>query len=208
MKRLIALLRHPLTKDLGIDDARTTLLRQQIVREKRFLAQLYREWNATLGAAIPAGPGRVLELGSGGDVLREFIPDLVTSNILALPQLERRLIVIFTPRHNRAQGVGQAALACRQGGALSGEAVPDNGVRHPLAGVGPVRERHVPTRDAEIRDDEAQLRHHLPRSGEGDLARAQILKHPAITSLAAHITQELQPERLAPHGHQLELGPA
>ncbi len=88
MKRLIALLRHPLTKDLGLDDARTTLLRQQIVREKRFLAQLYREWNATLGAAIPAGPGRVLELGSGGDVLREFIPDLVTSNILALPQLD------------------------------------------------------------------------------------------------------------------------
>jgi SAM-dependent methyltransferase len=87
VKRFLSLLQHPLTKGLALDDPRTTVLRQQIVREKRFLWKIYREWSCGIRDNVPAGPGRVLELGSGGGILREFIPDVLTSDVMALPQL-------------------------------------------------------------------------------------------------------------------------
>ncbi|MFI5245429.1 MAG: class I SAM-dependent methyltransferase [Gemmatimonadales bacterium] len=88
MKQLFSLLQHPLTKGLDLDDPRTTVLRQRIIREKGFLSKVYREWCVRIRDIVPAGPGRVLELGSGGGILREFIPELLTSDVLALPQLD------------------------------------------------------------------------------------------------------------------------
>ena len=88
VKRIVTLLRHPLTRGLDLDDPRTTVLRQQIVREKGFLSRVYSEWSGAIRDAVPTGAGRVLELGSGGGILREFIPDVLTSNVLALPQLD------------------------------------------------------------------------------------------------------------------------
>ncbi|MFI5309928.1 MAG: class I SAM-dependent methyltransferase [Gemmatimonadales bacterium] len=88
MRWLRSLLAHPLTKGLDLDDARTTALRQQIIRSKGFLACVYAEWGRTIAAQVPAGPGCVLELGSGGGNLRDFIPGLLTSDVLELPHLD------------------------------------------------------------------------------------------------------------------------
>ena len=81
-KRLLA---HPLTRGLDIDDPRTTHLRQSIVRAKRFLRRIYEEWYAAIVAALPSEDGSVLELGSGGGFLSEWVPGLITSEVFATP---------------------------------------------------------------------------------------------------------------------------
>ena len=84
LQRLLA---HPLTKGLDIDDPQTTHLRRQIIREKKFLRKIYDEWYRTIAAYLPPDQGAVLELGSGAGFMRDFVPDLVTSELFYCPDL-------------------------------------------------------------------------------------------------------------------------
>jgi SAM-dependent methyltransferase len=77
-------LAHPLTRGIDIDDPCTTAYRKRIIREKTFLMRIYRKWYSDLAAALPPGPGAVLELGSGAGFLAEYVPGLVTSEIFYL----------------------------------------------------------------------------------------------------------------------------
>ena len=74
-------LAHPLTCGLDIDDPQTTHLRRRIIREKSFLRQIYQEWYCMIAASLPAGDGAVVELGSGAGFLRDFVPDLITTEL-------------------------------------------------------------------------------------------------------------------------------
>lgn len=85
--RLRSLLALPGTRGLDLDDPRTTELRREIVRRKPFLRRLYEEWYRSVEAALPAGPEPVLELGSGAGFLSEFVPGLITSDVLRLSGL-------------------------------------------------------------------------------------------------------------------------
>lgn len=85
---LKAILSHPLTRDLDIDDPRTTQLRRRIIREKSFLRRIYLEWYEMLVAALPVGGGEVLEIGSGAGFLSDFIPNLITADILCCPGIK------------------------------------------------------------------------------------------------------------------------
>lgn len=76
------LLTHPLARGVDIDSPAATNLRQGLIQSKPFLRRLYREWYGLLARHVPAGPGGVLELGSGAGFLREHIPDLITSDVL------------------------------------------------------------------------------------------------------------------------------
>jgi SAM-dependent methyltransferase len=78
---LKTLLAHPLTRGLDIDDPRTTHLRRQIIQQKGFLRQLYREWYQDIAAVLPPGQEPVLELGAGGGFMAEFVPELITSEL-------------------------------------------------------------------------------------------------------------------------------
>lgn len=85
-KDLKSLLAHSLTLDMDIDAPETTILRSQIIKEKIFLKKLYEEWYSFLASAlVDVPPGPVLELGSGGGFLSEFIPGLITSEIFYIP---------------------------------------------------------------------------------------------------------------------------
>lgn len=84
-------LAHPLTRGLDIDDPRTTQLRRQIIQGNSFLHQIYEEWYVTLAAALPEGPGAVLELGSGPGFLDEYIPGLITSEVFSCPRVRTLL---------------------------------------------------------------------------------------------------------------------
>jgi SAM-dependent methyltransferase len=82
---LRSLLANPLTRGLDLDDPHTTALRRQIVRDKIFLRRIYEEWYSLLAADVPPPehvPGDVLELGSGAGFLSEYIPGLITSDVL------------------------------------------------------------------------------------------------------------------------------
>jgi len=88
LRRLLA---HPLTASLDLDDPATTQLRRQIIASKPFLRAIYDEWYTQLAAALPPGEGDVLELGSGAGYCAQFIPGLITSEILPCPGV--RLVV-------------------------------------------------------------------------------------------------------------------
>jgi SAM-dependent methyltransferase len=81
-------LEHPLTRGLDLDDPRTTHLRRQILATKPFLRRIYEEWYRTIARSLPAGPGRVLELGSGAGFLADFVPGLVRSEIFYTPGID------------------------------------------------------------------------------------------------------------------------
>ena len=85
------LLAHPLTRGRDLDDPNTTALRRQIIEGKPFLRRIYQEWYATLADSLPRAadvPGRVLELGSGAGFFKEFVTDVVTSEIFPCPGID------------------------------------------------------------------------------------------------------------------------
>jgi SAM-dependent methyltransferase len=130
-----AWLAHPLTRGLGLDDPRTTERRRRIVREKPFLRQIYEEWYQAIARALPAGEGPVLEVGSGAGFLSEYLPGLITSEILFCPGVRLVLDAARLPFEARAlRGIvmtdvlhhlpqprrffAEAARAVRPGGVL------------------------------------------------------------------------------------------
>lgn len=78
---LIHLLSDQSTRGLDIDSPATTIIRREIVKKKKFLHRIYKEWYALIKEDIPAITGIVLELGSGGGFISSEIPDIVTSEI-------------------------------------------------------------------------------------------------------------------------------
>ncbi len=81
-------LAHPMTRGMNIDDPHTTALRLKIIRSKPFLRKLYEEWYRNIAAQF-SSHARVLELGSGAGFLKEFIPQLITSELFSAPGVER-----------------------------------------------------------------------------------------------------------------------
>jgi SAM-dependent methyltransferase len=80
-------LAHPLTRDLDIDNPRTTHRRSQIIQQKIFLRKIYEEWYRAIVVALPSGEGAVLELGAGAGFMRDFVPELITSEIFYCPNV-------------------------------------------------------------------------------------------------------------------------
>lgn len=87
-ERLRQLWALPLTRNRDPDDPGTTLLRQEIVRQKKCLREIYEEWYRAIAEEIPKAGGAVLELGSGPGFLGEAIPGVITSEIFLLPNVD------------------------------------------------------------------------------------------------------------------------
>lgn len=85
------LLRHPLTRNLDVDDPRTTSLRRQIVANKPFLRSIYSEWYSEIVRRVDPN-GRILEIGSGAGFLDEYIPGVITSEVFCAPGLTVNLV--------------------------------------------------------------------------------------------------------------------
>jgi len=81
--RLRNWLETPATRGLDVDHPHTTLARRDVLRAKPFLRRVYRDWYERILEALPAGDGRVLEIGSGAAFLKEMLPSLLTSEIVA-----------------------------------------------------------------------------------------------------------------------------
>lgn len=82
-------LSHPLTRGLDIDDPQSTRLRRRIIREKRFLEHLYTEWYSRILDRIPTEATDVLEIGSGAGFLKKVLPEVITSEVFALEDVDR-----------------------------------------------------------------------------------------------------------------------
>jgi SAM-dependent methyltransferase len=88
VRRIRKLLEHPATRSLDINDPRTTDLRRDIIHSNRFLWRIYDEWYRMIAGCVPEGPGRVFELGSGAGFLKQYIPDLITSEVFACSDIQ------------------------------------------------------------------------------------------------------------------------
>jgi SAM-dependent methyltransferase len=90
-----AWLSHPLARGLHLDAADATARHHAIIQQKPFLRRLYREWYDHIAAAVPAGEGAVLEIGSGAGFLAERVPGVVTSDLVRVAGVR----VVLDARH-------------------------------------------------------------------------------------------------------------
>lgn len=74
-----------MTRGLDLDDPRTMESRRQILRHKAFLRRIYDDWYREIVQRIPAGDGRVAELGSGPGFMRDYLPGLIASDVVWSP---------------------------------------------------------------------------------------------------------------------------
>ncbi len=94
---LAEMLAHPLTRGLALDDPKTTELRTAIIRDKKFLRQIYASWYRLLASHLPQGDGSVLEVGSGGGFLKELYPDALSSEVFFTPHIDIVLDAMALP---------------------------------------------------------------------------------------------------------------
>ena len=133
---LKSLVVNPLTRGMSLDAPETTPRRLRIIQQKPFLKKFYHHCYGALGNSLPLDvDGPVLELGSGGGFLKEYIPGLMTSEILQIPGVDiildghklpfkrasLRGIVMFDVFHHLADVetfLTAAANCVRPGGAI------------------------------------------------------------------------------------------
>jgi len=85
------LLAEPRSRHLAANEPATTVARRAVLAAKAPLRRIYEEWYADLAAEVPAGPGGLLELGSGPGFLTERLPGLVTSEVFVCAGLRAAL---------------------------------------------------------------------------------------------------------------------
>jgi len=77
------------TLPFSLDDPRTTLAHRDIILSKPFLKKLYEAWyEVFIKRARAIKGGKYLEIGSGGGFLKELFPEVITSDILPLPNVD------------------------------------------------------------------------------------------------------------------------
>lgn len=72
----------PATRAIDLDDPAARTLHAEIIRSKPLLQEIYGEWYSLLSAVVAVAERPVLELGSGGGFLRQFVPRLITSDVM------------------------------------------------------------------------------------------------------------------------------
>ncbi len=90
-----------LPKTMGIekfDDPATTLLHAEIIQRKPFLKKLYIDFYRQFEKAVSDSENKVLvELGSGGGFIKEVISNMITSDVLELPNVDKIFSALDMP---------------------------------------------------------------------------------------------------------------
>ena len=96
---LLDFLKLPETKSIkNLDAPATTLLHRRIIQSKPFLKRLYLDFYKTYEICVPKIRHQYcVELGSGGGFSKEIYPNLITSDILDLPHLDKRFSALQMP---------------------------------------------------------------------------------------------------------------
>ncbi len=91
-KKLNRIFIDPSARNINLDAPENTLRRASIIQGKPFLKQFYQDCYISISELLPGKiNGPVVELGSGGGFLKDYIPGLITSEILAIPTVDIQL---------------------------------------------------------------------------------------------------------------------
>jgi SAM-dependent methyltransferase len=92
-------LKMPETRNIkDLDEPASTLLHAEIIRKKPFLKKLYIDYYIQFRKAVPEPKTKVLvELGSGGGFIKEVIDNVITSDILDLPNVDKVFSALEMP---------------------------------------------------------------------------------------------------------------
>ncbi|MBV9687592.1 MAG: methyltransferase domain-containing protein [Alphaproteobacteria bacterium] len=85
------LLEYAGTGSSSLDSPEVTMGRWRIIREKPSLRRIYDEWYRDVARSIPRGDKPALEIGSGAGFMCQYIENLITSDILELPTIDRHV---------------------------------------------------------------------------------------------------------------------
>ncbi len=79
--------------DFDLDDPNASLAHRDIILKKAFLKRIYTDWYLIfIIKSKEIKNGKYLEIGSGGGFLKDVFPEVITSDILILPNVD----LIFT----------------------------------------------------------------------------------------------------------------
>ncbi len=97
--KLLEWLRLPEIRDIeDLDDPSVTLLHAEILMKKPFLRRIYLDFYNRFKEAIPEKQDKVLvELGSGAGFIKEVMSDVITSDVLDLPVLDKVFSALDMP---------------------------------------------------------------------------------------------------------------
>ncbi|HUT28569.1 MAG TPA: methyltransferase domain-containing protein [Sedimentisphaerales bacterium] len=97
--KLIEWLKLPEVRQIeDLDDPATTLLHGRIIQKKPFLRKLYVDFYEEFNKAVPdAEKKAVVELGSGGGFAKEIIDNVITSDVLDLPNVDKVFSAVSMP---------------------------------------------------------------------------------------------------------------
>jgi len=92
-------LKLPETENIhDTDDPSAALVHAKIIRQKPFLKRLYQDAYNYFKESIPDAANKMLvELGSGGGFIKETIPNVITSDVMDLPGLDKRFSALQMP---------------------------------------------------------------------------------------------------------------
>ena len=97
--KVIEWFKLPQTRDIeNLDDPAVTLLHSEIIQKKLFLKKLYIDFYKQFQRAVSDPQNKVLiELGSGGGFIKKVIGNVITSDILELPNVDRVFSALDMP---------------------------------------------------------------------------------------------------------------
>lgn len=77
-------------KNLDLNDKMSTVIHQKIIKKKKFLNKLYNDfYNIFKKESVSVPKGLKVEIGSGGGFLKEIIPDVITSDVIDIPNVDK-----------------------------------------------------------------------------------------------------------------------
>jgi SAM-dependent methyltransferase len=99
LMKLIEWFKLPQTRSIkSLDDPAVTILHSEIIQRKPFLKRLYIDFYKQFQRAVTDPEKKVLvELGSGGGFIKKVIGNVITSDILELPNVDRIFSAINMP---------------------------------------------------------------------------------------------------------------
>lgn len=101
---ILSALRLPYMSEMDLDDPQTTVIRSKIIQEKVFLKNLYIDFYTFFKNSLAGLPKKrkLVELGSGGGFIKDIIPDVVTSDVIDLPDVDLKFSGTNMPFKNKS----------------------------------------------------------------------------------------------------------